>query len=71
MKINQYLKILIAYILIFSSIYIAFRRGKNQGHLECIDFSVLPILDNLITIIISTTFVLIGIKLLSKKTSKS
>lgn len=64
------LKTLVGYMLILLSTYISFQRGKNQGKLDCIDFNILPIIDNTITFIICITLTLIGLKLLNRITLK-
>ena len=54
------------YILIFLSICFAFFRGKRQGKLDCIDFNVLSIFDNTITIIVCLSLMIVGTILIKK-----
>lgn len=42
----------LAFILLVISNYFAFYRGIRQANLECIDFNVMSIIDNTITITI-------------------
>ncbi|RKE98121.1 hypothetical protein BXY80_0194 [Ichthyenterobacterium magnum] len=55
------------YILILLSIYFAFFRGKRQGKLDCIDFNVLSIVDNAITIIVCLSLMIVGSILIKRK----
>ncbi|GGI57019.1 hypothetical protein [Winogradskyella haliclonae] len=66
MKSKLKLKQISGYILIFSTLCFAFYRGKKQAQLECIDFNILPIIDNTITITICTILSLVGIWLMTK-----
>ena len=51
-KLNKEGIIGLAIILLIISNYFAFYRGKRQANLECIDFNVMSIIDNTITITI-------------------
>lgn len=61
----------LGYLLIFASIFVAFYRGKRQGELDCIDFNVLPIIANSITIIVCVLLVVIGAYLTKHNTIKN
>ncbi len=61
-----YLKKYLAYISILGSVCFAFFSGKEQGHAECIDFNILPIVHNFITVIICLTLIVFGVILLKK-----
>ena len=61
----------LGYLLIFASIFVAFYRGKRQGELDCIDFNVLPIIANSITIIVCVLLVVIGTYLTKHNTIKN
>lgn len=64
-------KKLLGYICIFVSLLFAFNRGKKQGELICIDFNVLPIIANSITIIVCGTLIIAGIVLIKNYTLKN
>ena len=57
----------LAYLLIVTSVGFAFYRGKRQAHLDCIDFNVLPIIANSITIVVCAILLVFGLVLLKKK----
>lgn len=56
------------FIAILVSICFAFIRGEKQGKLECIDFNILPIIANSITVIICLSLMILGILLIKKGT---
>ena len=56
----------LAYLFIVISVCFAFYRGKRQAYLDCIDFNVLPIIANSITIIVCTILIVLGLILLKK-----
>jgi len=64
------IKKILGYILMFASLYYAFYRGKKQGELDCIDFNVLPVIANTITIIVCIILMITGVFLLKKDISK-
>ena len=55
------------YIFIVSALCFAFQRGKKQGELSCIDFNILPIIADTITVILCFILIGIGIILLKLK----
>ncbi|WP_179317994.1 hypothetical protein [Winogradskyella undariae] len=57
------IKKFIGYILILASLVFAFFRGKKQGELDCIDFNVLPMIGNSITVIACIGLTVFGLVL--------
>ena len=57
----------LGYIFIFASVVFAFFRGKKQGELDCIDFNVLPIIPNSITVVVCIALIGFGLFLLKKE----
>ena len=57
----------LAYLLIVLAVGFAFYRGKRQAHLDCIDFNVLPIVANSITIIVCAILIILALVILKKR----
>lgn len=60
------IKKIIGYFLLISPIFIAYKRGKKEGELICIDFNVLPFVPNFFTFVFCVILLIIGVKLISK-----
>jgi len=64
--LKNIIKKYLGYVIILASSFFAFYRGKRQGELECIDFNILPIVANTITIIVCIILMIVGVFLFKK-----
>lgn len=61
------IKKIFGYTFILTSLVFAFFRGKRQGELDCIDFNVLPMIGNTITVLVCIGLTVFGLFLIKKK----